>query len=172
MIGSLGNLVFTASANQFKTFKDINIKDSVRYGRHDTSDGKPRLEFTGENLTSISLSLFWRIEDNVNPEGEIAYLKDAMKSGEILSFLVGGQKIASGRFVVTDISSKPVRIDNMGNMLAVEYGVSLEEYILPAPSEQTAEEGSGNVDKNQEEIETVPYTDIIDMDYEINRHLV
>ena len=152
MIGSLGDFVFEASANQFKTFKNLNLDRSTRYGKHDVSDGKPRLEFTQEDTDSVGFDLFWRIEDNVNPSAEIGYLQNARIEGEILMFLVGGKKVGSGRYTIKSIKEKPKRIDNRGNMLAVEYSVQLEEYVMEDNVSESVPSAPTTVAKNPLEV--------------------
>lgn len=130
MIGSLGGLVFSVSSNKVLTFRDLNISRETRYGTHDTLQGKPKLEFTGENIDEITLVLSWRIENNVNPEKEIQILEQARKRGKVIHFILGGRRVGSGKYVITNITSAPKRIDNRGNFLSVDYSITLREYAL------------------------------------------
>lgn len=148
MIGSLGDFVFTASREQFKTFKDLNLDRETRYGKHDVSDGKPRLEFTQEDTDSISFNLDWSIEDNVNPAAEISYLQDARIKGEVLTFLMGGKKVGSGRYVIKSIKERYKRIDNRGNALAIGFSLSLEEYVMDNNVSESTIAAATNVAKN------------------------
>lgn len=148
MIGSLGDFIFVASADQFKTFKNLNLDRSTRYGKHDVVDGKPRLEFTQEDTDSVGFDLFWRIEDNVNPHAEIGYLQNARIEGEILMFIVGGKKVGSGRYIIKSIKEKAKRIDNRGNMLAIEYSVQLEEYVMDNKVSESTPAAPTTVTKN------------------------
>lgn len=153
MIGSLGDFIFTASSEQVKTFKDLTTDKGVRYGSHSTIDGKPRLEFTGPELDSISLKLFWRVEDKVNPVKEIEYLEKALNKGEILTFLIGGKRVGdTGRYIIKSIKNSHTRIDNKGNFLAVEYDLSLEEYVEDNPNEKDESSDENAVSKDKENV--------------------
>lgn len=144
MIGILGNLTFIASSEKIQTFKDFSISSSVKYGKHDTLQGKPKLEYAGRELDDIKLKFFWRVEDKVNPKEEIKPLLKSMEEGEVLPFLIGGEKVGSGKYVITNIEQNNKRIDNKGNILAVEFDISLQEYSL-----DEVEEINDNVKKEQ-----------------------
>lgn len=157
MIGTLGDLKFVTSSNQMKTFKDLSVSQSVRYGEHETLQGKPKLEYTGQVLDSLKFQLYWRVEDRVNPEREIDYLYKKMAEGEVLSFILGGVKVGSGRYVITNIERSFVRFDNRGKALAVKYDISLKEYIEEKKVSEVANNNSkksSNVVKKENIIKT------------------
>lgn len=125
MLGSLGDINFTVSSNQILSYKDLNIKSGVRLTVHDSLQGKPVLEFIGESLDEINLKFNLRIENKINPMSIFENLKDKMIKGEELLFFVGEKKI--GKFVISDIAQDYKRIDNLGNVLALDLDVNLKE---------------------------------------------
>lgn len=125
MLGSLGDINFTVSSNQILSYKDLNIKSGVRLTVHDSLQGKPVLEFIGESLDEINLKFNLRIENKINPMSVFENLKDKMTKGEELLFFVGEKKI--GKFVISDISQDYKRIDNLGNVLALDLDINLKE---------------------------------------------
>lgn len=129
MIGYFGPIHFESSTKKVKTFKDLSRKNATRWGEHSSLQRKPVMEFVGKGIDEISFTLFWRIEDNVYPEKEIKPLKDAMQEGKVLAFFLGSRPVGSGKYVVTQIDDSAKRIDNKGNLLAVEYQVTAKEYV-------------------------------------------
>lgn len=125
MLGSLGDINFTVSSNQILSYKDLNIKSGVRLTEHNSLQGKPVLEFIGESLDEINLKFNLRIENKINPMSVFENLKDKMTKGEELLFFVGEKKI--GKFVISDIAQDYKRIDNLGNVLALDLDVNLKE---------------------------------------------
>lgn len=125
MLGSLGDINFTVSSNQILSYKDLNIKSGVRLTEHNSLQGKPVLEFIGESLDEINLKFNLRIENKINPMSIFENLKDKMTKGEELLFFVGEKKI--GKFVISDIAQDYKRIDNLGNVLALDLDVNLKE---------------------------------------------
>lgn len=137
MLGILGKLTFETSSNRMLTFKDLEVSSQTRYGQHDTLQGKPKLEFTGEGLDEIKLKLYWRIEDKVNPTQEIKPLEEQREKGEVISFVLGGEKVGSGFYIIESINKAPKRIDNKGNILAEGFDISLKEYRIQPHKPQT-----------------------------------
>lgn len=125
MLGSLGDINFTVSSNQIFSYKDLNIKSGVRLTEHNSLQGKPVLEFIGESLDEINLKFNLRIENKIKPMSVFENLKDKMIKGEELLFFVGEKKI--GKFVISDIAQDYKRIDNLGNVLALDLDVNLKE---------------------------------------------
>lgn len=131
MIGILGDVSFTVSSKMIRTFTDMGISNSPRYGTHDTLQGKPVLEFIGTNLDEINLNFFFRVEDKLNPLKEIKPLIDSRDKGEVIIFFLGSKKVGSGKFVITQLNSTYKRIDNKGNVLAANFAITLKEYVEP-----------------------------------------
>lgn len=127
MIGTLGDLTFTASSNKIFTYKDLNIKNSVRLAQHESLQSKPTMEFIGSSLDEISLKLSLLIENRVNPYNEFMKLKRKMNKGEELLFFIGNKKI--GKFIISELSEDIRRVDNKGNILAMDININLKEYV-------------------------------------------
>ncbi len=134
MLGTLGDLTFTVSSNRIFTYKDLSIKSSVRMAQHDSLQTKPTLEFIGEGLDELQVKLDLRIEDKVNPYSEFLKIKEKMTKGEELTFFIGDKKI--GKFVIADIGHSYRRIDNKGNILAMDLDLNLKE-VAPKPKAET-----------------------------------
>lgn len=99
----------------------------VDYAEHARIEGKPGLQFVGEKLDEIQISLVFHQHYCV-PDVELARLKKAMKAHQALA-LVFGNGDYRGWFVITDVTATSEQTDTTGNVLALNATVSLREYI-------------------------------------------
>lgn len=99
----------------------------VDYAEHARIEGKPGLQFIGDKLDEIQISLVFHQHYCV-PDVELARLRTAMKSHQALA-LVFGNGDYRGWFVITDVTATSEQTDSTGNVLAVNATASLREYI-------------------------------------------
>lgn len=96
------------------------------YAEHPRIEGKPGLQFIGDKLDEIMISLVFH-QHYCEPDTELARLRTAMKAHQALA-LVFGNGDYRGWFVITDISAISEQTDSTGNVLALNASVSLREY--------------------------------------------
>ena len=119
----------------------------VDYAEHARIEGKPGLQFVGDKLDEIQISLVFHQHYCV-PDVELARLRTAMKSHQALVFGNGDYR---GWFVITDVTATSEQTDSTGNVLAVNATASLREYIgdpknpLQPPAIRTQVPGVGAV---------------------------
>lgn len=99
----------------------------VDYAEHARIEGKPGLQFIGDRLDEIQISLVFHQHYCV-PDVELARLRTAMKAHQALA-LVFGNGDYRGWFVITDVTATSEQTDSTGNVLAVNATASLREYI-------------------------------------------
>jgi phage protein U len=121
----------------------------VDYAEHARIEGKPGLQFVGDKLDEIQISLVFHQHYCV-PDVELASLRTAMKAHQALA-LVFGNGDYRGWFVITDVTATSEQTDSTGNVLAVNATASLREYIgdpknpLKPPAIRTQVPGVGAV---------------------------
>ncbi|WP_139771120.1 phage tail protein, partial [Salmonella enterica] len=98
----------------------------VDYAEHARIEGKPGLQFVGDRLDEIQISLVFHQHYCV-PDVELARVRTAMKAHQALA-LVFGNGDYRGWFVITDVTATSEQTDSTGNVLAVSATVSLREY--------------------------------------------
>lgn len=98
----------------------------VDYAEHARIGGKPGLQFVGDRLDEIQITLVFHQHYCV-PDVELARLRTAMKAHQALA-LVFGNGDYRGWFVITDVTATSEQTDSTGNVLAVSATVSLREY--------------------------------------------
>lgn len=111
----------------------------VDYAEHARIGGKPGLQFVGDRLDEIQITLVFHQHYCV-PDVELARLRTAMKAHQALA-LVFGNGDYRGWFVITDVTATSEQTDSTGNVLAVSATVSLREYT-ERPEKSSATTGN------------------------------
>ena len=78
-IGSWGTFTFYVSRSSIKTFDDLKWESSVKYATHERHLKEPLLEFTGQDVESMSFTMFFSVFLGVNPIAEVANLLQTMR---------------------------------------------------------------------------------------------
>lgn len=97
------------------------------YAEHPRIEGKPGLQFIGDQLDEIQISLVFHQHYCV-PDAELARLKKAQKAHQALA-LVFGNGDYRGWFVITSVTATSEQTDSTGSVLALNASVTLREYI-------------------------------------------
>ncbi|HAY4444456.1 TPA: hypothetical protein JZ883_002043 [Escherichia coli] len=123
MFAVLGDIEF-----EVVTYWDgFDASFGMDYAEHSRIEGKPGLQFIGEKLDEVSISLVFH-EHYCQPDVELARLRDAMVAHQALA-LVFGNGDYRGWFVITDIRATSQQTDGLGNVQALSAELSLKEYI-------------------------------------------
>lgn len=126
MIGSLGEVVFTVSADKVSTFQNLIREIKAVYTTHEIINGKTLLQHTGYEPQQISFSVDFRVELGVNPLKEAEKLKILLEKAEPVKFFVGDALI--GSFVVENIKETFSHIDTNGKIYRISSELTLKEY--------------------------------------------
>lgn len=121
MYAQLGNTVFDG----LKSFVSFSQDGDVVLVEHALIGRKPRLQPSGLNLETVTLSLFLH-QEYCNVELEIAKLITSRDTFEILPLLWGNGKI-EGNFVIKQLTRDKIQQDELGNTYASVVTVILKE---------------------------------------------
>ncbi|MCB7131074.1 phage tail protein [Salmonella enterica subsp. enterica serovar Hillegersberg] len=123
MFAVLGDIEF-----EVVTYWDgFDASFGMDYAEHARIEGKPGLQFIGEKLDEVSISLVFH-DHYCQPDVELARLREAMVAHQALA-LVFGNGDYRGWFVITDIRATSQQTDGLGNVQALSAELSLREYI-------------------------------------------
>lgn len=128
VIGTLGDIVFSVSRGQVKTFDGMKWDSSVQYATHNRHLKDPLLEYTGTDLDTISFTMVFSAFLGVNPIAEITKLLNAERSGQIMRLVIGSKAYGKYKWVITKTSKDLERFDNKGNLITAKVSVSLKAY--------------------------------------------
>lgn len=126
-IGSFGPVTFTASEQQVRTFSGFQRQRKARFARHDVINSKPLIEYTGDDLDTITLDMRFDVFLGIDPRSELDLLGAIKESGEAYPLVIGGTVLAD--YVITDMSEDWRRIDGRGNVIVASVNVQLLEYV-------------------------------------------
>lgn len=122
MFAQLGNHIFQG----IKSPRSWDETNAARYGKVPLVNGKDVIQYTGEDLMEIDLSLNYSIEF-CDPSVEIAALKKSMKRAEILPFITGEGAVI-GNFVITGIDVTNEMLSPTGLLEAAAVSLKLMEH--------------------------------------------
>ncbi|MBQ2615285.1 MAG: phage tail protein [Synergistaceae bacterium] len=132
MIGTLGSVVFEVSTEgDVRTFRDLKKSDSASYTEHKILGRKGLLEFTGTNASTCSLTirLTRGMGFTIDPVREINALYGHMRQADALPFVVGGNVIGEGLWVIEGIDTDYKIIGAAGQVMDIEISLKLREYL-------------------------------------------
>jgi len=127
-IGTLGDIVFSVSRNQVKTFDGLKWDSSAKYASHDRHLQETLLEFTGLDNDTITFSMYFSVFLGVNPMTEIIKLLTAERNGTVMRLVIGRKAYGRNKWVITKTSKDLERFDKKGNLLTAKVNVTLEAY--------------------------------------------
>lgn len=127
-IGTLGDIVFSVSKSQVKTFDGMKWDSSAQYATHNRHLKDVLLEYTGTDADKISFSMFFSVFLGVDPMTEITKLLTAERSGKIMRLVIGSKAYGKNKWVIDKTSKELERFDNKGNLLIAKVSISLIAY--------------------------------------------
>jgi phage protein U len=112
-------------------FTGMDVKLSVQYAEHALINRKPRLQWTGDDLDTITLDLTFNAAF-CQPADEFGRLKTILLSRQAKP-LVLANGVHHGWFVLTELTATSKQTDKLGNLIALEAKLQLKEYSRPDP---------------------------------------
>lgn len=130
-MAKLGNwgtgIKFQTSDSRILTFTDLKRKASARTNKHSIIHGKPRLEFLGADLQTVTFRMELNALLGIRPRKTEENLIRKMNSGYVAPLVIGGKKILS-RAMVTSVSSAYGVVLRKGEVLSMAVDVTMTEY--------------------------------------------
>ncbi|MCM3141296.1 phage tail protein [Brevibacillus sp. MER 51] len=127
-LGSLGPVVFVASAETMRTFTDFTRSGASRYADHEILGKKPKSQWIGPGLDTITFSMKFDVLYGLNPRKELAQLVEIERAGKAMPLTIGGVGIGVYMWIITALSQKWDIVDNHGHVLKATADLTLKEY--------------------------------------------
>lgn len=128
IIGSYAGIVFEINDLKNVTYSDFKRETTPRWDTHDILQNKPLPEFRGPGVDEISLQIKFRADFGVDPEKEMAKLREFARKGHTSLFIRGNQPISVNHWVITKATEVHKVIDNKGNVISMDVELTLMEY--------------------------------------------
>ncbi|MDR7318922.1 phage tail protein [Brevibacillus nitrificans] len=129
MIGSLGSVVFVASQATIRTIQEFTRNGGSRYAVHEILNQKPKAQWIGPGLDTVSFSMRFDASYGLNPRKELNQLVELERAGKALPLTIGGEGMGVYLWTITSLEQKWDHIDNQGNLLIASANISLKEYV-------------------------------------------
>lgn len=126
VVGLLGQLPFICSRNLVLTFNSLSREHSVRWAKHDVIGKKPVIEFVGEELSKVSMTIRFDKSLGVPPTVGLDRLQRMLENKKYKTLIIGGEYL--GRYVIESISETRKFHDGAGVCIVAEASISLLEY--------------------------------------------
>ena len=131
-LGALGDVVFISSFKtpiKVRTFRDFQRDSSARWGSNDIHMQKPRSQYLGPGLDTISFNMTLDARLGMNPRKEMEKLLGYQRDGKVMLLQIGGKALGQGKWKIMSLTQSWGDIDREGNLLKAELAVTLEEYV-------------------------------------------
>lgn len=127
-IGNWGSgIKFQTSDRRILTFTNMKRKASVRTAKHNMVNGRPKLEFIGPDLQTVTFTMELNASLGVRPRKIEENLIKKMNIGYVAPLVIGGRKILS-RAMITNISSSYEYVMRKGEIFSMAVDVTMTEY--------------------------------------------
>jgi phage protein U len=118
--GQFGSIVF-----QVVHFRNLTEENTFLYAHQETAQAPSTLQFLGEELRKIELTLRFHPEFS-NPEEDYEKLKTLSRKGSAQKLIIGTKVL--GDFVIEKISGEFIKIDAWGKPILIDAHLELSEY--------------------------------------------
>lgn len=126
MIGSYAGISFTVSEDKVQTFQEMSRETASRWNTHEVIGAKPKQEFLGPDLDSMSFTMKLSAWRGVSPLQLAERLRQFCSKGEYDNLIVGGRNF--GKYLIESVSETYDTVSGRGEVLQASVDVSLKEY--------------------------------------------
>lgn len=121
-------VVFETSSDKILNFNDFTRQSSTRTVDHEILLKKPKTEFLGPNLDTISFTIRLSSMYGVKPLEEMNKLLILQRAGTPVTLTIGEKGIGVNKWTIEELEQGWNTIDNQGNLIEAELSITLKEY--------------------------------------------
>lgn len=127
-IGNWGSyLKFKVDDDQTLTFDDFRLDISARTSKHNMIGAKPKLEFDGPDLNTVSMKIKVSVFAGMRPRTIERKLKKCVQRGDVAPLVIGGRVILS-KAILTKVSESYDIVIQRGGLAEMSATVTFSEY--------------------------------------------
>ena len=132
-VGHFGDVQFYVSIKGGKldalSFSDAAWNSSANYEEHKRNKKKPMLEHTGNNLDEFTMNIYISAYLLQSPMMIIEELRGYCLNAKAYPLVIGGDRVGSNKFVITNISNDLRMFSKNGKPLMASTSVTFKEYV-------------------------------------------
>ncbi|OPJ63679.1 phage tail protein [Clostridium chromiireducens] len=129
MIGYFGDVVFETSDKRILTFTDFKYQSAGRWEKHNVIGKKPKSEFIGPDLDSVTFSITLNGSFGIKPREEMEKWISKVNNGVVDVLVLGNKVLGQDKWKVSQVSEAWDTFFNRGELYSGKIDVTLEEYI-------------------------------------------
>lgn len=127
-IGNWGSHIkFQTDDARVLTFQNLKRKMSARTSKHYLIDGKPKLEFLGADLQTVTFTIYLNAMLGVKPKKIEDKLIKHIKAGTVAPLVIGGRKIC-GKAMITAMTDAYDIVLKKGEIFSMKLDITMTEY--------------------------------------------
>lgn len=138
MIGYFGDVMFETSDSRILNFSGFTLDSASRFATHEVIGKKPKTEFIGPGLNTVTFTINLNGNYGVKPREEMTQWIIKSNEGKAHSLVIGGRVLGADKWVVKSISEAWDTIFNGGELFSGKIEVTIEEYISSLGSSVTS----------------------------------
>lgn len=101
-VGCFGGLVFSVDSNKVFTMQDIQGSTGSDWATHNTINGKPKSELTGQKLKAYKFTVTLDAQYGVKPREMLANIQRMAEEGTVDYLIIGSDPVGMCLFKLTD----------------------------------------------------------------------
>ena len=129
IIGCLGDIPFTVSADTVRTIESVVWSGSARYAVHQRHSTHALTEFTGLDPDKFTFDITLSVELGTDPIAEVVKIWNYERSGQAVPLTIGTKGYGKYRWNITSHKMKMQYFDRAGNVTHATVSVTLQEYL-------------------------------------------
>lgn len=133
-VGHFGDVQFYVSVKEGKldalSFSDATWNSSANYEEHKRNGKKPVVEYIGNNLDEFNMNIYISAYLLQSPMMVVKELRKYCLSAKAYPLVLGGSRIGSNKFVITNLSNDLKVFTKNGKPLMVSASVTFKEYLI------------------------------------------
>ncbi len=123
--GIYGSFAFYCSEGAVQTFREIGRENAAKWAKHEVLGGRPLLEYAGQELAGVTLSVRLDMSMTSIPALSIAILRRMLREPSARALILGGEYF--GRYVLEGFSESRRFFNAAGACMVAEVSLKLTE---------------------------------------------
>lgn len=129
-IGNFGKvIVFSVSNKKILTFEKLNQSITAKWNNHARIGNKPKSEFLGADLRSVSFTITLHAQHGVKPRKTMEAIEKAIETGRVEKLVIGGKAVGKNKWKITNMSESWDVVLSKGELAKATLSLTLEEYV-------------------------------------------
>lgn len=129
MIGTLGRkIVFEVSDETVLTFSGMSREISSRWAEHEALGVKPKPEFLGPGLQSVTLEITLSATLGIKPRNILEAVEAMVESGTAEYLIIGNRPVGRNPFRLVSSSETWGTVYSRGELARAQLSITLGEY--------------------------------------------